>query len=390
MVVNQVYSIVNSLQSQLFGSSAIAVTDTRGLRALGQQLSGSNLYDKFTNALVDRIGKTIVRTLDSKLEFPGLLRTEFEFGAMLQKVNVNIPDSDNNSAWDIANPGFTPDQFDVTVPDVKVVYFKGQSTFRVRITIPDEPMLNSAFMSAEEMAAFIQGISDSMEKSMIEKLNAVSKAAIASAFVEKADLSSASVINMLTLYNSTHTPTISTPEEANESPEFQRWLSYQMGLTLQYLDTASELYNEPFPDTTKIARRSDRQALHVWILSQVANANKAFMASDTFWRDMVSLPFYKEVKMWQGSGTSPLPTLADASTIHALAENGDDVEMTYVIAAFADREAIGVCKYDLKTASDRNNINGYTNLATMANLMYAVDLTENIVVFTLADPTITP
>ena len=38
----------------------------------------------------------------------------------------------------------------------------------------------------------------------------------------------------------------------------------------------------------------------------------------------------------------------------------------------------------------RNNINGYTNLATMANLMYAVDLTENIVVFTLADPTITP
>lgn len=390
MVVNQVYSIVNSLQSQLFGSSAIAVTDTRGLRALGQQLSGSNLYDKFTNALVDRIGKTIVRTLDSKLEFPGLMRSEFDFACMLQKVNVNIPDADNNSAWDIANPAFTPDQFDVTVPDVKVLYFKGTSTFRVRITIPDRPLLDSAFTSAEEMAAFIQGITDSMEKSMIEKLNAVSKAAIASAFVEKADISSATVINMLTLYNSTHTPTISTPEEANESPEFQRWLSYQMGLTLQYLDTASELYNEAFPDGTKLARRSSRENLHCWILSQVANANKAFMASDTFWRDMVSLPLYKEVKMWQGSGTTPLPTLADASTIHALAENGDDVEMTYVIAAFADRESIGVCKYDLKTASDRNNINGYTNIATMANLMFAVDLTENIVVFTLADPTITP
>ena len=391
MVVNQVYQIVNSLQSQLFGSSAVAVTDTTGLRALGQQLSGSNLYDKFTGALVDRIGKTIVRTLDSKLDFPGLMRSEFTFGAWLQKISLGLPDSDANTAWEIADPSFTPDQFDVSLPDVKVTYFKGQSTFRVRVTIPDDPMLNSAFESAERMNAFITAITDSMEKSMIEKINAVSKAAICAAFAEKADLSSSSVINMLTLYNSTHTPTI-TAAEAIESPEFLRWCNYQFGLIVSYLDTPSVLYNEAFPDGTKVPRRTTRDNMHIWILSQYAAAAKVFMESDTFWKDLVTGPtdLYKEVKMWQGSGTTVLPTFADASTIHVVTESGDDVEMNYVIAAFADRESIGVCKYQLKTATDRNNINGYTNMASMANLMYAVDLTENIVVATLADPVITP
>lgn len=388
MKVSQVYAVVNSLQSQLFGSSAVAVTDTRGLRALGDQIIGSSGMDKFVNALVDRIGKTLVRTLDTKVEFPDLMRNEFEFGAILAKYSFNIPTADENTAWNIADPQFTPDQFDVTIPDVKAIYFTGTATWRIRATIPDDPMLNSAFDSAQNMAAFITGISDAMEKSMIVKINAVSRAAIASMIAEKADLSSASVINVLTVYNSTHTPTL-TAAQAIESPEFLRWLAYFTKMTIGYLDTESTLYNEQFPDGTKVPRRTSRENMHVWIHDIIAAANSVFLQSDTYHRELVEMPLYKSIKMWQGSGTSVIPDPADTMTIHVKAESGDDVECTYVIGCLADREALGVGKYQVKVATDRNNINGYTNYATMANIMHYVDLTENVIVFTLADPTVT-
>lgn len=388
MKVSQVYSVVNSLQSQLFGDSAVAVTDTRGLRSLGDQVIGSGGMDKFVNALVDRIGKTIIRTLDTKVEFPDLLRNEFEFGAVLQKINFNIPAADENTAWNIADPSFTPDQFDVTIPDVKVVYFTGTATWRVRATIPDDPMLNSAFDSAQNMAAFISGITDAMEKSMILKINAVSRATIASLIAEKADLGSSALINVLTVYNTSHTPTL-TADQAVESPDFLRWLAYFTYMTIGYMDTESTLYNEQFPDGAKVPRRTSRDNMHVWLHSIVAAANSVFLQSDTYHRDLVEMPMYKEIKMWQGSGTNVIPDPADTMTIHVTAESGDDVECTYVIGCLADRESVGVGKYQVKVATDRNNINGYTNFATLANIGHYVDLTENAVIFTLADPTIT-
>lgn len=389
MKVSQVYAVVNSLQSQLFGSSAVAVTDTRGLRSLGDQVIGSSGMDKFVNALVDRIGKTILRTLDTKVEFPDLLRNEFEFGAVLQKINFNVPAADENTAWNISDPSFTPDQFDVTVPDVKVVYFTGTATWRVRATIPDDPMLNSAFDSAQNMAAFISGITDAMEKSMILKINAVSRATIASLIAEKADMGSAAFINVLTVYNSTHTPTL-TKVQALESPDFLRWLAYFTHTTFGYMDTESTLYNEVFPDNTKVPRRTSRDNMHVWLHSIVAAANSVFLQSDTYHRELVEMPMYKEIKMWQGSGTSVIPDPADTMTIHVKAESGDDVECTYVIGCFADRESIGIGKYQVKVATDRNNINGYTNFATLANIGHYIDLTENAVIFALEDPTVTP
>jgi hypothetical protein len=380
---------VNSLQQQLFGEIAITVTDTTSLRALGDQISGSNLYDKFAGAAIDRIGKVIIRTLDSIAEYPGLLVDEMVFGAMVEKLSFDIPDADANTAWEISDPAFVPDQFDVTVPDVKNLIFKGLATWRCRATVPDEPMMNSAFNNASEMMAFFTGITESMRVSMVEKLNAVSKAVIASMIAEKADATSASYINLLTLYNSLFTPTL-TATEALTSPEFLRWAGAQIELALSYLDTPSTLYCEAFPDGTKVPRRTFRDNCHVFLHTQFVNASKTYMQADVFNRSLVELPLYKEVKMWQGSGQSVIPDPSDTMQINVITKSGDTVQCDYVLGCLADRQSIAISRFQTKTASDRNNINGYTNFATTANISHMVDLTENVICFALADPTITP
>lgn len=389
MQVNQVYSIVNSLAAQLFGSAAVAVTDTRGLRSLGDQVGSVAGYDKFLSLLVDRIGKTIVRTLDSEVEFPGLIRDDMEYGAMLQKITVNLPDAINNDAWDISAPGFSPTNFDIHLPVATVTYFAGIATWKVQQTIPHEPMLNSAFDSAEGMGAFITGIIEAMSKAIIEQINAVSKAAIATFAVEKADRTSATVIDLLTPYNTTH-GTALTASDAVKDKDFLRWANQQIMLAMSYMDTPSVLYNEGDNSGNPVLRRTMRDNMHVWLHSAYVSGVKTYLQSDTFHKDLVALPLYKEVKMWQGSGTTPIPSLASTSTIHAKAKNGDDVELTYVIGMIVDRQAIAIGRYQQQTAAQDNPIDGYTNYATKCNIGHFVDLSENGIIFTLAAPTVTP
>lgn len=388
MNVTQAYNIVNSLTGQLFGSSAVAVTDTRGLRALGDQVASIAGYDKFLNLLIDRIGKTILRTLDTEVEFPGLLRNDFEMGAILQKITVNLPDAINNDAWDIANPGFTPSNFDIHLPSATVTYFSGTATWKIQQTVPHDPMLNSAFDSAEAMGAFIAGIIDAMSKAIIEEINAASKAAIASFAVEKADASSSTVIDLLTPYNSLAGTSL-TAADALYDKGFLRYAAQQIKRYMSYMDTPSVLYNEGDGNGNTILRRTTRDNMHVWLLTDFVQGMDTYEQSDTFHNELTALPYYKEVKMWQGSGTTP-PTTANVSTIHALAQNGDDVEMTYVIGMLVDRQAISIGKYQQQTATQDNPIDGYTNYAIKCNIMHCVDLSENGVIFTLAAPTVTP
>lgn len=388
MKVSQVYSIVNSLTGQLFGSSAVAVTDTRGLRSLGDSIGTSAGYDKFLGLLIDRIGKTVIRTLDSTIDFPGLLRNDFEYGALLQKITVDLPQAIVNDAWEISDQNFTPTQFDVHLPSAHVVYFAGVASWKIQNTVPHDPMLNSAFNSAEAMGAFISGIIDSMSKAVIEQINAVSKAAIASLAVEKVDATSNTVINLLSEYNTTFSEAL-TAATALTDKDFLRWANYQINRYISYLDTPSELYNEGASDGSKITRRTARDNMHVLLNTDFVNGVKTWLQSDTFHNDLVDLPYYNEVKMWQGSGDT-LPTAANTMTIHALADNEDDVEMTYVLGILADRQAISIGRYQQQVATADNPIDGYTNYAIKCNIGHFVDLSENAIIFTLADPTVTP
>ena len=61
MDTNQIYSIVNEVNAEAFGSTDIDVIDAQGLVSLGDTvLSSSTNTEAFLNTLVQRIGRTIV------------------------------------------------------------------------------------------------------------------------------------------------------------------------------------------------------------------------------------------------------------------------------------------------------------------------------------------
>ena len=89
MNVNQVYSIVNNVAAQMYGDTAVRVTDMQGIISLGHDvLSSDTTKDKFLNILVDRIGKTIISQRAYSADVSALINDSFTFGAILQKIYV--------------------------------------------------------------------------------------------------------------------------------------------------------------------------------------------------------------------------------------------------------------------------------------------------------------
>ena len=61
MKVNQIYSLLNDINHQMFGDEAVKVNDLSGIISLGKTVIGNtDNTDLFINKLVDRIGRTVM------------------------------------------------------------------------------------------------------------------------------------------------------------------------------------------------------------------------------------------------------------------------------------------------------------------------------------------
>lgn len=382
MDVTQVYSLLNSYAAQRQGAAAIAVTDASSFYSLGETvLTSSAETDNFGHWLVDRIGKTFLRTINMETDFPAFQRDEFEFGAVIQKIDVQPFDAKEQKAWEVGSVGFTPNQFEISKPSISQTFFKDSVAWEIDVTIPDV-MLKTAFTSAGAMDAFITAIFDTMRESITYQLNTTSHAVVMGALAEKADVNH-NIINVLTLYNTDYPNDQITAAEAYRHPGFLKYFGRLVRNYIKYMAEPSTLYNEG----NKVRRTAESENV-VMMTTPIMSGYSAYLESDTYHKELVAMPYFTEVKYWQGTGTSA-PNDADCTTVKATVKNGDQVEMTHVIGALIDRNAIGVGIFDRFSAADRNNRNRYTNYTEGATIQNWVDLSESIVAFTLADPTVT-
>lgn len=379
MNVNQVYGIVNSIVSQMNGTTALAVTDFTGLVSTGKTIiSSDTAKDNFLGVLADRIGKTVIRTLDMSAEFPKLLMDDFEFGAILQKINVRLMPAKRNTSWDVGANNYTPDQFAVNKPSVSQTFFTDADTWSYDVTIPDT-MLKTAFTSAEAMASFLTGIMDALEKSMIEGINAMSHVCITNFIGEKIHANNA-VVNVLAEYKAKTGDNTLTATTCKYNERFLKFASMLIDNFIGYLEKPKTIFN-----TAGEKRATLRDNMHVMLLNDFVNASKVFMSASTWHKDLVALPNYVGVDCWMATSDGADGVVDANDAINITTSNGYTVEQSGIVGILADRQAIAVGLSDKYTATDRNNHDRYTNYTSGATMQYINDLSENGVVFIIAD-----
>ena len=376
--VAQIYGIVNETAKQSMGEAAIAVVDTSSLIALGDSvLSSESSTDNFLNTLVDRIGRTVFNVRRYMETAEGMVRHPFEYGCVVQKIYVDLPEAKENNAWEIGKGEYTPTYAPVIKPNAKQKLFNGISTWEIDVTIPDF-MLRTAFTNATSMATFIDAIFTAMDNMMGLALENNANLTRASFMARKIhDAKPCGAINLLHEYNTLTNSTL-TVDSALMNAEFLAWASREINLWVKRLTKMSTLFNDE-----NYKRHTPTDKLVVNLLQDFTSACDTFLGANTFHDELVKLPLYDSVAYWQGSGTEF--KFKDTSKINVKIDANTTIVQTGIIGVAYDYEAMGVTLTERRNSTERNNKDEYTNYYNKANIGYFNDMSENGIVFYLAE-----
>lgn len=393
MNVKQIYTIINSVSSEVLGKTDIVQDDLTGVVDLGTAVFNANAVDNYVKSLVNHIGKVVFVNRPYAGKVPSVLMDAWEFGSVLEKISADVPEAEENDTWNLTD-GQTYSQDVFHKPTVTAKFFNSKVTFEVPVSIT-ERQVKESFSNAAQLNGFISMIYAAVEKSMTIKADALIMRTInnmiaetvladAVAFGAKegnmagADLSSASTarcVNLLKLYNDkTGAATKLTAAKAITDPDFIRFASYVMGTYADRLQSISTVFNVGGKE-----RFTPKDMLHVVLLSDFAKAAQTYLYSDTFNRGDVLLPQAETVPFWQGSGQNY--EFASTGNIKIKESGGKAVEISGVLGVMFDRDALGVCNLDRRVTTNYNAKAEFFNNYYKFDAGYFNDTNENFVVF---------
>ena len=376
--VKQIYSILNDVAKQTLGTEAIAVVDTQSFISLGDKVLKSDTdTENFLSKLTDRIAKTVYSVRNYTGINKNLMREPFDYGVIVQKIHVEMPEAKENNAWKIGEQGYTPTYAPVIKPTVSQKLFNKLSTWEIDVTIPDF-MLKTAFLNESSMATFIDAIFTAMNNAMV--MCADNNANLIRANFIGNKIHSAKptqAINLLKEYN-TLTSAGLTVASCLRDVDFLKWATMQISLWTKRMRVMSKLFNE---DSN--SKFTSEEYLVLDVLQDFASSTATFLQSDTYHKELVALPMYNEVPYWQGSGTSFAFT--DTSKISVKIDGTNEVTQGGIIAVAYDYNAIGTTINEPRSTTERNNKDEYTNYYNKATIGCFNDLGENGIVFFIAE-----
>lgn len=387
---NQIYTIVNEVAQQAMGSKTMAVVNNAGLVALGNTVLGSNeTKNNFINALTDRIGRTIVSFRAYHSHFPDFERDAIEWGNILQKLKVAMPDAESDDSFNLQD-GKSVDQYKINKPKVNQLLFTNESPWQCHITVHlDE--LEKAFVDSSAMGAFISGLFGEVQNRIelaMENLSIDCVNNYMAEIIKRKTQRSSRVINLVTEYNTAMGLTSDKalkPENALNTPSFLEYVVRRINTissTMEYMtsgmfndtayaggDTQNGIYTRHTP------KSEQRMMLYIDLVNSLkTNVNsKAFNMKEV----AIDIPF-QTVPFWQSLKTPDGINIQPAS-------GGSAISQAAVMGILFDREAMGTFKNKYTSLTSPVNAAGrYYNVFYHMITMYYNDLTENAVVFLLA------
>ena len=376
--VAQIYSIVNDIARECWGENAITVKDTPSFISLGNEtLSSQTNTDVFTRTLIDRIGKTVFSTRPYEVDAPDVVRKPFEYGCILQKIYVEMPEARVNNSWNIGNDDYTPEFAPIIKPSVKQKLFSKIATWEIGVTIPDA-ILKTAFLNEIAMAVFVDAIYTAMDNMLKIALENNINLTRASFIARKLNAgNTCGAINLLAGYN-TLTHSNLTVAEALRNAEFLKYAARQIKLWSDRVTRMSVLFNDE-----EYKRHTPKSMQVLDILADFSTSTDTYLQSDTYHNELTKLPLYNVVPYWQGTGTSF--EFDDTSAVKIKIDDNTNVESSGVVGVLFDREALGVTITERRSSTERNNHDEYTNYYNKVNIGYFNDMSENGIVFYLAE-----
>lgn len=382
MKIEQIYSLVNTTVTEILGKEDVVLEDLSNIVDVGNEVLGVDGVDNYVRKLVNHIGKVIFDDRVYKGNVPSVLMDSWEFGSILQKITAEMPQATENDSWNLTD-GESYNQDIFYQPQVTAKFYNSKVTFEIPVSFT-ERQVKESFSNKEQLNGFISMIFNSVENAMTLKIDSLVMRAINNMTaetmldelegVEGVDTTGTGVkaLNLLKLYNDKYGETL-TVDNCYTNASFIKFASYLVNLYKDRLSKVSTLFNVGGKE-----RFTSNDNLSIVLLSDFASAVNVFLTSDTFNKDMVSLPNYETVPYWQGSGKAY--SFDDVSKIHVKTSSNQDVEVTGIVGVLFDRHSVGVANLDRRVTTNYNaKAEFYTNFYKL-DAGYYNDLNENFIV----------
>lgn len=387
MDIKQIYTLTNTIVTEITGKSDLVAEDLSNVVDVGTEVFNATSYDNYVRSLVDHIGKVIFVNRTYTGTAPSVLMDGWEFGAVCEKIQAEMPEATENETWDLQDKqSYDPNVF--YKPVVSAKFYSKRVTFEIPISIT-ERQVKSSFSSASQLNSFLSMIYNAVDKALTVRISSLIMRTVNNMIGETlhseypesnyTTKSGVRAINLLKLYNDRFSPSpLLTADKAITDKDFIRFAVNTMSIYMDRIATMSTLFNIGNKE-----RFTPRDMLHFIMLSDFASGAATYLQSDTFHDNYTALPNGDTVPYWQGSGTDY--SFDKISSIHINTASGsDEVEASGILAVMFDRDALGVSNLSRRVTSNYNAKAEFWNNYYKFEAGYFNDTNENFVVFFVA------
>ena len=397
MAYNQIYGIVNAATKQALGNTAVAAIDASTLAEVGGQIVDSSnpaAFGAFVYGLMGVLNETRIKAKSydtgSKIS---MWRNNEDFGLYRRKIQRNsVLAAVENSSFKSQDADYYDGDLSANWTDRLFGLIAG---FESAPEIISRKKLARCFRNPAEMAAFINMLDVGRMndiKCNMESCEMLARAtAMGSCFAH-----AATAIDLGALYN---TATGKATDKAAwiYDADLIRFCVVEMKRIIDRLKSMNQIYNNFEVDTSthvKADRFTRDDELVIDIHADFVASMNGYLQNSLI-SDFVKLPGFNEVSRWQGTGTSYGDNHkivitndnlnADTTDLTHVSNSGKTVTCDGIVAFVHDYDKFGLTIEDLRTVTGTNTLQEMVTTVTKYDVAYAVDPSEQGIVFYIGD-----
>lgn len=386
LTFNQLSTVLNSIVQQATGQQAQQLTNTAEFVSVAQTALKTG-YDPVLQAISQVLSRTIFSIRPYTRKFGGLMVSNQQFGNIVRKLNIADKDWENDSRFELTD-GSSVDMYKVNNPTILQTNFYGANVFEKSLTIFKD-QLDCAFSSPDEFGRFVS-MTMTNASDMIEQAHEnLARATLANFIGGKISGDTASVIHLLTEYNTiTGLETPLTAETVYQPANFKPFMQWVYSRVASLSSLMTERTQKFHINVTgkEISRHTPVSRQKVYLYAPARYQTETMVLADVYHDNFLRMADNETVNFWQSIdkpdeiNVQPVYLQADGT----LKTDGDPVNKAGIFGVMFDEEAAGYTVVNQWSAPTPFNVKGgYSNIFWHFTDRYWNDFTENGVVLLL-------
>lgn len=386
LTFNQLSMVLNSIVQQATGQQAQQVTNTAEFVSVAQTALKTG-YDPVLQAISQVLSRTIFSIRPYTRKFGGLMVSNQQFGNIVRKLNIADKDWEEDSRFELTDQN-SVDMYKVNKPSILQTNFYGANVFEKSLTIFKD-QLDCAFSSPEEFSRFLS-MTMTNASDMIEQAHEnLARATLANFIGGKIIGDTASVIHLLTEYNTiTGLTTPLTAETVYQPANFKPFMQWVYSRVASLSSLMTERTQKFHINVTgkEISRHTPVNKQKVYLYAPARYQTETMVLADVYHDNFLRMADNETVNFWQSIdkpdeiNVQPVYLGADGT----LKSDDPPVNQKGIFGVMFDEEAAGYTVVNQWSApTPFNSKGGYSNIFWHFTDRYWNDFTENGIVLLL-------